>query len=425
MMTATEAEPKPKRTRKAKAAETPQPEPTAAAPVAAEPKPAESGNLKLTADRKALLDVCKWAAAACPARKGACPKLDNLQLATVGETSLSVSGTDLDAYAAGRLPATVGKPGVAQVNAELLVKALGKLTSESVELESDGDRLLLSDDRCELEFPVASEVLPPAPDLSKPPACKVMAGVLGDLFRRVNPAVASEEANSRYAMRGVHWLLGGGVLELQGTDGRAFAAARGPAPFQSVPTENQVVIPQAAFKLILDGIDDPQEEISVWFDQGSVYFRSSAAVVAHRLLEGRYPDGRKACLESHKTQSTYVVPAGKLLQVVGQAAVVDHKVKVTADPDHEELRLEAEEKGRGNVSVRLPLEDLPTGNDAKEAYKPGIEGKDRTVLNAGYLTDNLKALDGDTVLTCKSGGNTPFVVEAFGGDYFLCLVPLT
>ena len=365
-----------------------------------------------TADLKAALSWLRK----CTKPKGISPVLAGVLIQTTDER-IKLSVTDGDGCCSAVLEAAeVSGPFGCAVNAETLYRIVSLLRDESITLESLRDTLSVAGDDSRLMLPTTpGDGFPTFPPPVGDAHHKIMAGVLLDTHRMVSAIIPDDDdPKRRFQFRGILTEVKDAKLVLQATNGRAFVMASGTAPFQNTPAErkNQCIVSDDAFRLIAAATkDDRDADCRVWLEKNTVHFQTDAVSVSYRLLEGKFPDGKKWIIDAHKTAATVKMPAVALKDAVNRAAVVHDMGKFTVEDGESEMRIETEkEASNAVVKISVPANDC-TGEDA-------------VTLDLNFLRDGIKSLADDDVLTLFLGGKTPTKIEARDGDFLMALAPI-
>lgn len=369
----------------------------------------EAGPLQtLTLSRKPLLEACKLAASVCP-KTDVKPILQCLQL-QAADGVLRIAATDLERGVMLTLhdPSIEGT-GTLLVEAELLVKSLGRLDTDQVTFRVEEEELHVEDPHCHLTLRTRTESFPDIPEPEGEPTCKVLAGVLADLIERVMPALGDDDPTKKFYMKPCCWKVGNGQLELQATDGRCLVVACGAAPFQQ-SVEGDTLIPPSTLRMLAAiARIDPDQDVEVWVGKNEIYFRVATALLYGRLVEGRFPPVRSA-LTGHKRKASGKTTAGELVRACRQAelACTAEKTTITAELGPDGITLTSAATGRGQSQAEISAD---------------VKGQDKVMLLPGNLIDALKVLPAETPVLVSSGGSTPFLVT-WGDDYIFGCMPM-
>ncbi len=372
--------------------------------------------MKVTCQRDALLAAVSAVGAAVAARSTrpilACIK------AVAADDTLVLMGTDSELGLRHELRGVaVTRPGAAVLPPAKLASILKETSDADITLDADdaATRIRLSTGRYELPAGSPDEF----PDVAAGTGgggkrCEVTAGVLKQLIRRTGFAAERKES-TRWAVTGVLWELEGTTLRLVATDTKRLALAEGAVTEtadDTNPTFPNILVPLKAVELLARNLADDGESVSVILRANEALFRTEGGRVTltTKLTEGRFVPYRDV-LPNKPLPNSFTVAAADFLGRVRQAAItVDDEAKRV------EFRVSA---GRVVLSAR----GSETGSSEVELALPGYDGPDAEIaLDPAYLTDVLKAIDGD-VLFGFTDGKKPVVLTA-GPTYRAMIMPL-
>jgi DNA polymerase-3 subunit beta len=366
--------------------------------------------MQITVQREPLLEVCKLAERAVAARP-LDPALENLYLQARTRDCLLTASDGVVGLRL-RAPAQVGQPGPALVPARQFFGIVKAATVDELAILSEAGRVVVRGHEAAFELrgddPGRFPGFPPCPDgapVEIPPE-PLRRAIQRTLF------AAGEEASS-HSRAGVLWELESDHLRLVATDNRRLAVAelslRGAGRSGSPTT---ALLPVRAMELLGRLAAQADEPLRVLFGERHAFIRSAGAALCARLLEGRFPDWRKALPADLRYQ--VVLPAGEFLAGVKQAAVLHDRAaaRVLVRFEHGRVTLRSRQQGTGRSWVRQSLGDPPVRQAVEVAFNPV------------FLTDLLKALDGDEVIRLElPDADGPALFRA-GQDYRHVLMPL-
>ena len=359
-------------------------------------------SLKLTLPRRPLADRFGTAANVTPTRTPK-PVLQNVLL-TVTEGQVILSATDLELSVT--LPLTGVRcdgDGSVLLPAAKVGKILATVPDDEITVEADGEKLLIQGGRSRFTLPCEPVELYPR---IEPRADGEWLTLRGDLLRQMvrRTIYATDPSSQRYALGGVLVETRGNHVRLVGTDGRRLAMAAAPA---DTAISGAAILPIKALRLIdrLAG-----ETARLAWDGKSVWVETDEAEIQTRLVEGRFPayepifPANRAAIAS--------TTADELLAAIEQAAITTSEESRGVDMAFAagELAMRSSAADVGESTVRLPLE---------------YAGEPLTLtFDHRYMSDALKALDGDTRLDLELfGPKMPLVIKAEGFTYVV--MPLT
>jgi DNA polymerase-3 subunit beta len=369
--------------------------------------------MRAVCNREALLAACQIASVALASRDIK-PILKNLK-AMVEMDRCRLMATDLELGV--QLEVTgvkVEEPGDAIIPAARLVSILRESTDTELTIEASKDNCVVRGQFNEFEMPGEDPAnFPDIPSFAEEKYHEIAAGVLREMIRRTQFAVAVGEARFS-ATTGLLLELDGAEARLIGTDGRRLALAKGAAtPHGEHTTKDQTsVVPAKAMGLLERSLQSPDEIVQIALRPNEVLIKTGRAMIYSRLVEGRFPPYQQVI--PHKNPIKIPLTVGPLLGATRQAAIMtdDESKRVVFAFAKHKLTLQA----RGAQSGRSRIE-MPIVYDGKP-IEIGFDPK--------YLVDMLRVLDAETPLTLELlETNKPAVLRNDAGSYVYVMMPLS
>lgn len=367
--------------------------------------------MKVRCPRENLLAAVQLASAAVPSRDIK-PVLRNLKaIASAG--SFTLLATDLELGLRLDLRGLqVDEAGEALLPASRTQAILRESQDVEMTVTADEAACLISGAFNEFEMPGEDPAhFPDVPAFNEERYHEINAGQLREMIRRTIFAAAAE--NPKYALTGILWELEGEAVRLVATDGRRLAVAQGQgAAHGGHETKGQTpVVPTKAMGLLERLLQDPGEQVRVCLRPNEALFKTERAMLYSRLVEGRYPPYRDVF---PKKQSVKIpIDVAAFHTAVKQAAIMtdDESKRVTFSFDKRKLTLQARGATSGRSKVEMPLE---------------YDGKKIDInFDPRYLTDMLKVLSPEEVLTLELVDGNTVAVFRLGESYAYVAMPLT
>jgi DNA polymerase-3 subunit beta len=329
------------------------------------------------------------------------PILQNVKL--VADTATTLSSTDLEVGLVLSVPGvTVLHPGSAILPTAKIASILGACKDDTLDVQVDGDHLLINGRQAKFKFPTESpDLFPTVPTFDAVAYHAVTAGDLRKAIRRT--VFATDESSTRYALSGCLFELTPTTLTLVGTDGRRLAKMSTPAEavHDAVAPGGSPVVPVKALKAIDGMLDDGEAVVHVAFVGGArfadgttggasavlVRVGDGGAVVYSRLVEGRFPSYAAVIPDS----SDFKIPmdVDLLRGAVEQASIVtsDESRGVRFTWAGGMLTLSSQAADVGSSEVTMPVE-----HDGPEVF---------SVYDPRYLIDALKVMDDGSMVVAN------------------------
>jgi DNA polymerase-3 subunit beta len=368
--------------------------------------------MKVVCGREGLLSACQLASVAVASRDVK-PVLKNLK-AVVDNDRCTLMATDLEIGIRLEIRGIrVEEPGEALLPTGRFVSILRESTDEEMTVEAgpDGCRVLGASNEFDMpgEDPAA---FPEVPTFDQEKYHELTAGQLREMIRRTLFAAATGEQLRYGATTGILWELEGDNATLIATDGRRLALAKGTAGVAGEhSTKGMIpVVPAKAMNLLERNLSEPDEKVRISFRANEVLMKTERAMVYSRLVEGRFPDWRKAMPQ--KKAVSVPLTVGPFMSAVRQAAIMtdDESKRVRFQFAKGKLTLRAQGAEAGQSRVELPIEY--SGKNLEISFDPK------------FLIDMLKVLEPDTALTLDLNDGSAPAVFHYEPSYVYVVVPL-
>jgi DNA polymerase III subunit beta len=368
--------------------------------------------MKVVCHREGLLSACQLASVATAARDVK-PILKNLK-AVVDSDRCTLMATDLELGI--RLEVRgirVEEPGEALLPTGRFVSILRESPDEEMTIEAGPDACRVLGATNEFEMPGEDPAaFPDVPTFDQEKYHELSAGVLREMIRRTVFATATGEQLRYGATTGILWELEGEEASLIATDGRRMALAKGPATSAGDHSTKGMtpVVPAKAMALLERNLSEAEEKVRISFRANEVLMKTERAMVYSRLVEGRFPDWRKAMPQKHTARVPLTM--GSFLSAIRQAAIMtdDESKRVRFQFAKGKLTLRAQGAEAGQSRVELPVEYA--GKNLEISFDPK------------FVIDMLKVLDPDTALTVDLNDGAAPAVFRVEPNYVYVVVPL-
>jgi DNA polymerase-3 subunit beta len=336
------------------------------------------------------------------------PILANVLLTADAATGrLSLTGYDLSLGIQASIPASAETSGATTVPARLF----GEIVSR---LPADGPITLSTAESAQLEiaslsgsYRLQQQDAEDYPGLPLSPTSEPITLQAADLIRGLKATLfASSSDESKQLLTGVHLTIGA-ASEFAATDGHRLAVLRLPG---DATTATAITVPARALRelerlLVASGA----EAVEMFTQHGQIVFTCGDQLLTSRSLDGTYP--RYEQLIPGGFSKAITANRKGLQAALERVAVVadqhNNVVKITADPDREELQITAD------------AQDVGSGAEVLSAEVKG----DAIVIafNVRYLLDGLKAMAAEEVVLQCNAPTTPVVIAGDEGFTYLVM----
>ncbi len=352
------------------------------------------------------------AVSACVPRSSPKAVLQSIKFhAEIGDDSVLV-GTDLDVgMRYSLLGLNVARPG-----SVLLPPCFGEVlrTCQDTELSLDLDDANLTVRGLHSEFTLATEdanLFPDVAGFDAQDCFECDAAALAEAIART--AFCCDPESTRYALGGLLFELESARVNMVGTDGRRLArtAIELVAIGTPKPPHPPPVVSIKTLKLITRLAADSRGAFQFCFAGQSIQLKSEHATLSGQLVDGRFPRYQDV-FPSGKVASI-TIESGPFRQAVDQASIATSEesrgVDLTFEQGQLVLKSQAAVKGASKVSIPLAYDG------------PTVE----LTIDPHYLSQGLKALPDDFVLSLELFGPDRAIVLRSGSEWCYVLMPLT
>ncbi len=369
--------------------------------------------MRVICHREGLLSACQLVNVAV-AEKKLSHILQNLKMIVEGDRcTLMATDTEVGIRMEVR-SVKVEEPGEALLLANRLLSILRESTEDEVTIETGEDSTWLRSKHAEFEMPSEDPaIFPDFPTFEEEDYHELEAGLLREMIRRTQFAVASSESARYGATTGILWELNGEKIRLVATDGRRLAMADGTGtPQGNHSTNGQMpVVPIKAMTLLERNLQEPEEKVRISIRANEILIKTERSVIYSRLVEGRFPNYQQVLPKKHQVKVPLTV--GPFQVAIRQAAIMtdEESKRVVFSFDKEKLILHARGQASGSSKVEMELDF--TGDPIEISFDPK------------YLIEMLRVLDPDLQLTLELlDSNSPAIFQNETGDYTYVVVPL-
>ncbi|MDT7540703.1 MAG: polymerase subunit beta [Acidobacteriota bacterium] len=337
-------------------------------------------------------------------RKNTIPALSNILIESVGENTIRLIGTDLDATLRCEAEADVKTPGAMCVSARKLFDIARTLPDASVSFRKEENNWATV--KCERSnFRLAGverESFPEIPSFRSAPV-KMPAEVFKTFIDRTIFAITLEE--SRYTLSGAKFMLDKAGARMITTDGHRLAYIErkdmgGDAAKETIDT----LIPRKALAELNKLTTGYEGEISLGADENHIYFEAGQRLLISRTLTGQFPNYEMVMPKNNDRIAAFDGAA------LGQAV---RRVALMSDERTRAIRLHLV-AGSLNITAQTAEE-----GEAKESVATEYAGEEIEIgFNAQYLQDFLNVVgDSQVAFEFKDGNSQAQLRLASDADY--------
>jgi DNA polymerase III subunit beta len=338
-------------------------------------------------------------------KKNTIPVLSNILIESVGESTIRITGTDLDVTIRCDMDAEeISAPGSICVQARKLFEIARLLPDAPVSFKKeDNEWVTVKCDKASFKMVgVAKEAFPEVPT-SKSAPTKLSASILKTFIDRTIFAITQEE--SRYTLSGAKFVLDESGAKMITTDGHRLAyVERKNVTKNSDKAAIDTLIPRktlAELTKLTTGFD---EEINLGMDENHIYFQVGPRLLISRMLYGQFPNYEM------------VMPKNNDKSVEFDSSVLNHairRVALMSDERSHAIRFHLEPN-----QLVISSQNAEEG-EAHETLQAEYAGEETDIgFNAQYLQEFLNVIgDAKVSFEFKDGNSQAQLHPSENGEY--------
>lgn len=333
-------------------------------------------------------------------------------LLTADSNKLHLVATDLELGVECFVPAQVSSAGTAVLEGKVLGQIARKLEGELVSYAADEAQMASLESglaRFNLHTLPADE-FPTLPTVTASSFWRMRQRDMKRMIRQTIYAAATDE--SRPNLTGVFLEVEGDELRMVATDVSRLAFRRAKLLAPATETSTALIPARAMQELMRMLATDDNSTVDFVVADNQAVFRIDEVTLTSRLIEGQFPDYRRAFPAEQPTKLR--LPRAALLSAVERAALIARRSIppiITLTADGECLAISSREPDVGQVYEEVAA--LREGQPAEASYQ------------AYFLTEALRAIDSDEVIMEMGEGLKQGSLRAVGdADYLYVLMPV-
>ena len=173
--------------------------------------------------------------------------------------------------------------------------------------------------------------------------------------------------------------------------------------------EVEAIIPAKAAVVIAKAFKNTAAPVSIWFEQGRVFFRSEGTAIVSQFIEGEYPDYVQIIPRS-ETYTEVIAPTEAVKHLCDLALVI-------IDPAQPAI-FEAVPENGSPAKIRMSAEQKELGSTATE-HDVRVNGAGISFgMNAKFLRDAVNACGAEDVSLRVTGVTKPLMLLPNDGNGF-------
>ena len=346
-------------------------------------------------------------------RKNTIPVLSNILIESVGENTIRLIGTDLDATLRCEAEADIKTSGSMCVSARKLFEIARVLPDAPVNFRKDENNW--ASVKCERSnFRIAGverDTFPEIPNF-RASSIKLPASIFKTVIDRTIFAITLEE--SRYTLSGAKFILdktGGRMIT---TDGHRLAYIERKDLGEKAPTETlDALIPRKTLAELTKLTAGYEGEIGLATDENHIYFEVGSRLLISRTLTGQFPNYEMVIPKGNDKKAEF--DSASLGQAIRRVALMaddrSHAIRFQLTPGSLHISSQTAEEG-----------------EARETVTTEYAGEETEIgFNAAYLQDFLNVMsDGSVSFEFKDGNSQAQIRPSSddGYDYKYVVMPM-
>ena len=288
-------------------------------------------------------------------KKNTIPVLSNILIESVGESTIRITGTDLDVTIRCDMDAEeITTPGSICIQARKLFEIARLLPDAPVSFKKeDNEWVTVKCDRARFKLVgVSRDAFPEVPSFKSAPT-KIPANVLKTFIDRTIFAITQEE--SRYTLSGAKFVLDADSAKMVTTDGHRLAYVERKNVTKNGDSQSiDTLIPRktlAELTKLTAGFDG---DISLGMDENHIYFDIGPRLLISRMLYGQFPN-YEMVMPKNNDKSVQFESSLLNLAIRRVALMADersHAIRFHLEPNQLVISSQNAEEGEANETLQ-------------------------------------------------------------------------
>lgn len=337
-------------------------------------------------------------------KKNTIPVLSNILIENLGDHTIRLTGTDLEATIRCEMEADISTEGKICVQARKLFEIARLLPDAPVTFKKEAnDWVTVTCDKTKFKMVgVSNEAFPEVPSTKSAPTT-IPAAVIKTFIDRTIFAITQEE--SRYTLSGAKLIMDAEGAKMVTTDGHRLAYIERKSTAKNGASESiDTLIPRKTLAELTKISTGHEGDINIWMDANHIFFEVGKRLLISRMLYGQFPN------------YDMVMPKTNDKKVEFDSALLNQAIRRVA--------LMADERSR-SIRFHLEPEQLVISSqnaeegEASETVQTDYSGEETDIgFNAQYLQDFLNVIgDGKVAFEFKDGNSQAQLRPSDGGEY--------
>lgn len=361
--------------------------------------------MKIICDTSSFTNTCLNVQRSIPS-KAVLPHLEGILIETENDSSVKLTGFDLDIAIMTSFGVKVIEPGAAVLNAKTFCDILRHLPDKLVTINCN-EKNICTITSGEVEYTLISlnpAEYPELPSITDETNFRINAGILKDMIKRTVFAVSADDGKTVH--RGVKFEVREVEIKLVALDGYRLAIRSEFTDYNDAPLN--FVVPAKTLYEIIKLAENEEDFIEICKGKRHIRFSVNNYFLTSKLLEGEFLDYRTA-FPKGKSASVRVNTKTLIDSIERTSIIITEKTKspIRCIFEDDILKLSAV-TALGSASDRIDV---------------SIDGERTEIgFNNRFLLDALRSCDTDEVLIELNGSFSPAVIVPPEGESFLYLI---
>jgi DNA polymerase-3 subunit beta len=337
-------------------------------------------------------------------KKNTIPVLSNILIESVGESTVRLTGTDLDVTIRCDMDAEdIATPGSICVQARKLFEIARLLPDAPVTFKKeDNDWVTVTCDKTRFKMVgVAREAFPEVPS-SKSAPTKISASIIKNFIDRTIFAITQEE--SRYTLSGAKFILDDSGAKMVTTDGHRLAYVERKGVLKNGSDSIDTLIPRKTLAELTKLTGGYDGDINLGMDGNHIFFEVGPRLLISRMLYGQFPNYDMVMPKNNDKSIRF--DGGLLNSAIRRVALMaderSHAIRFHLEPNQLVISSQNAEEGEANETIETDY----SGDEVDIGF------------NAQYLQDFLSVIgDGAVAFEFKDGNSQAQLRPAEDTEY--------
>jgi len=368
--------------------------------------------MKIIIGRKKFLDVLSQVQDIV-AKEEIMPILAHILVEAVDDF-VKITATNLEVSYMGICDCRVVKKGKMLLHAKKLYEILKVLPEGDISLEKkENNWVNLEQDNIKYNLMcLSTNEFPVIRSYEKDDFFVIEREILGGMIDKTLFAVA-DVGSSNYNISGAFLeKIDKNVIRMVGTDGRRLSLIdKGIQEKNDIPLKKGVIIPKKGVRKVKSFLDSGEKKfIFLRLEEKAIIIKDNIGTLVVNLIMGHYPDYRSIISGEKSCKSEFLVYKSDLISALKRVSILTEgeNYPVKLDLEKNKMTVHSESSEFGNVKEEI---EIVYSNENISFC-----------LNAFYLLDVLRVIEGEQVKFLFSGNEEPLFIRDSLDDTFLSII---